>query len=143
MEPVSQWQYLVEYLRSYGFGPAGIALIVMVGWSLVRSARRESTERERDAAALEREHNAQKRQDAFNARVDNELKRMNERLERSEQDREVIHKALEKSENERHKIETANLILDRYKAVCEDACPLAAEIHKLRLPKWTPNNPST
>lgn len=140
---MSQWQYLIEYLRSYGFGPAGIALIVMVGWSLVRSARRESTERERDAAALEREATAQKRQDAFNARVDEEFRRMNARLERSEADRALIHKELEKAEKERHKIETANLILDRYKAVCEDACPLADEIHKLRLPKCTRNPPST
>lgn len=109
---VSDWRWLVEYMRGIGFSPAGIALVLMISSMMYRSWRREQT--------------FEDRQNAMHKRIDEELARLSKEHQR------CMARMAE--------LEVTNVLLDRWKAVCEDACPISEDLHKARLPKWKGSN---
>lgn len=108
---ISDWRWIVEYLRDVGLSPAGIALVLMVSSMMYRSWRREQT--------------LEQRQEVLHKRIDAEISRLS-----AEHERCMEHLS---------KVEIANIHLDRWKAICEDACPLSETIHK-RAAKWNGSN---
>ena len=106
------WKWGVEMLREWGFSPSTIGLIVLISTLMYRSWKREET--------------FQARQDSLHERIDEELARLS--------------KEHEKCMKNLTEVQIANIRLDRWKAVCEDACPVAEDLHKARLPKWNGSN---
>lgn len=100
-------RWLVEVLREYNVTPSGIIIIVLVGGIIIKGWAREKVLHEW--------------QNALNERIDAELLRMT--------------KAIEACEKSRTELMHVNSKLDHWKAVCEDACPQADQVHKLKLGK--------
>lgn len=109
---VSDWRWLVEYMRGIGFSPAGIALVLMISSMMYRSWRREQT--------------FEDRQNAMHKRIDEELARLSKEHQR------CMARMAE--------LEVTNVHLDRWKALCEDSCTNSETIHRKEKRLWNGSN---